>query len=218
MPELPEVESFRKYVAKTSLNKVIEGMKLGAPRSLLEITEKKLRQTLVGNHFTGTFRHGKFLFIQLAKGGNLLLHFGLTGDLIYSRNGDDLPEKFSLQLHFTDDSNLFFTDQRKMGKIGIVDDITAFIDRRGYGADALKINKATFLELIKKKNAPIKSVLMDQNIVAGVGNEFSDEILFQTKIHPSTKPSALSQNQLSGIFEHMTTILKKAVSVNADRE
>lgn len=218
MPELPEVESFKKYIDKTSIGKPIELIRLMAPKMLLNTTEKKLKSALVGNSFENTFRHGKFLFIELKKGGNLLLHFGLTGDLLFTKAGEEPPEKFALRLHFHDDSDLFFTDTRKMGKIALVVDIKSFIAERGYGKDALKITKQEFVERLKKKKVAIKTVLMDQKILAGVGNEFSDEILFEAKIHPATPTINLSEKQLQSIYALMVSILKRSVKHNADRE
>jgi formamidopyrimidine-DNA glycosylase len=218
MPELPEVESFRKYIVKTSLDKKIEVARLASPGMLLHTTEKNLIKVLQGNEFESTFRHGKFLFIKLKDHGNLMLHFGLTGDLEYVRPGENPPEKFALQFHFTDDSALFFTDTRKMGKIALVDDVDSFIKSRGYGTDALKIREDDFIQKIQKRKVAIKTVLMDQKIVAGVGNEFSDQILFQTKIHPATITTALPARQLKAVYQSMVNILREAVKANSKRD
>jgi formamidopyrimidine-DNA glycosylase len=218
MPELPEVESFRKFIEKTSLHKKIELARLASPGMLLNTKEKDLIKSLQGNSLEKTFRHGKFLFIKLKNEGNVMLHFGLTGDVEFVKPGDASPEKFALQLHFSDDSDFFFTDTRKMGKIALVDDVQKFIEERGYGTDALKIKEKDFIEKISKKKVAIKTVLMDQKIVAGVGNEFSDEILFQTKIHPGSSTVALSEKQLVAIYKTMVTILKDAVKSNARRD
>jgi formamidopyrimidine-DNA glycosylase len=218
MPELPEVESFRKFIDKTSLRKTIEVAKLSSPNMLLQIKEKLLIKTLEGNSLEETFRHGKFLFMKLKKGGFLMLHFGLTGDVEYRKPGEEPPSRYALQLHFSDDSDFYFTDTRKMGKIALVDHIDTFIKKRGYGTDALKLKEKDFVEKILKKKVAIKTVLMDQKIVAGVGNEFSDEILFQTKIHPATPTSSLSEKQLKEIWKTMVAILKTAVKANASRE
>jgi formamidopyrimidine-DNA glycosylase len=218
MPELPEVESFRRFIDKTSLHKKIELARLASPGMLLNTREEDLIRTLEGTSMEKTFRHGKFLFIKLKNDNNLMLHFGLTGDVEFVKPGDTTPDKFALQLHFSDDSDFFFTDTRKMGKIALVDDIQKFVSERGYGTDALKIKQNDFIERISKKKVAIKTVLMDQKIVAGVGNEFSDEILFQTKIHPASSTVSLSKKKLAGIYETMITILKEAVKSNANRQ
>jgi formamidopyrimidine-DNA glycosylase len=218
MPELPEVESFRRYIDKTSLGKKIESAILASPNMLLQTKRNVLLKTLEGNSLAETFRHGKFLFIKLRNSGNLMLHFGLTGDLEFIKGGETPPSKFALRFHFEDDSDLYFTDTRKMGKIALVDDVQKFIEKRGYGVDALKIGEKEFIEKIKKKRVAIKTTLMDQKVVAGVGNEFSDEILYQMKIHPASVTTALSEKQLKAIHKSMLAILKEAVKTNASRE
>lgn len=218
MPELPEVESFRKRIDKTSLGKKIALANLLSPNMLLDTTTAELLRILEGNSLESTHRLGKFLFIILKKGGNLLVHFGLTGDVEYIKPGEERPDKYALGLHFEDDSALFFTDTRKLGKIALVDNIDKFVRERKYGVDALSIKEKEFVEKIRGKKAAIKTVLMDQNILAGVGNEYSDEILFQTKIHPAQPTVSLSEKQLLEVFKAMQSILKEAVRVNADRE
>ena len=147
-----------------------------------------------------------------------MLHFGLTGDLVFiKKNQDDPPAKFALHFHFKGGNDLYFTDTRKMGKIALVEDVDEFILQRKYGPDALKISADDFTTRLGKKRVAIKTALMDQNTVAGVGNEFSDEILFQTKIHPSSIATNLSEARLKKLHETMVSILKEAVKNNGDR-
>lgn len=218
MPELPEVESFRKSITKTSMEKKIEMISLASPGMLLNTSEAQLKKSLVGNQFLKTHRHGKFLFVSLKTGSHLMLHFGLSGDIVYVKPGEDQPTRYALRFHFTDDSDLYFTDPRKLGKISIVKDLELFIQDKGYGKDALEIGVKEFIGLIQKKKTAIKTALMDQKNVAGVGNEFSDEILFQTGIHPSSLAMNLSEKQLKDIYSTMVSILKEAIKYNANRE
>lgn len=217
MPELPEVESFKKYIDKTSLHQKIEVIKLTTSKVLLNTKEKELQVKVMGNFLEETFRHGKFLFIKLHKHGNLLLHFGLTGDLVFVKSDADPPRIFVLQLHFENGNSLYFTDTRKMGKVGLVDDIETFIAERGYGEDALKIKGKDFINRLEKKRVAVKTTLMNQKLVSGVGNEFSDEILFQVGIHPASITAKLSTAQLKTIYREMVSILKEAIKHNAER-
>lgn len=217
MPELPEVESFKKVIDNGALGKQIDAVKFLAPNMLLNVSARKLKATLTENVFLGTTRHGKFLFVNLKKGGNLLVHFGLSGDVACVEPGEPPPSRFVLQCHFTDDSSFFFTDTRKLGKISLVPDIEEFIRERRYGKDALSISLADFIESTSGRKTPIKSVMMDQKLIAGVGNEYSDEILFQTQIHPATPAMNLSDRQLEKIHKAMVSILREAVRKRADR-
>jgi formamidopyrimidine-DNA glycosylase len=217
MPELPEVESFRNYLEKHALNKVIKEAEAANPYMLQDVSKKELEAVLKGNAFVSTHRHGKFLFVKLKKGGYLMMHFGMTGYFESYEAGEKVPY-FALLLTFPGGEKFAFVDRRKLGKVSLLEDVEAFIQKRGYGTDALKITQKQFLEALKPRRTAIKTALMAQNIIAGVGNEFSDEILFQAGIHPESKASALSQKQLILIFKEMQKILKKAVKADADRD
>lgn len=216
MPELPEVESFRKYVADTSLRQRIEKVQLKTNGMLLDTTDKALKDVLEGNVFEDTFRHGKFLFIKLKSKESLMLHFGMTGDVEYSKS-QELPKSYVIIFQFKNGSQLVFSDPRKLGKVSLIKDVEAFIQKRKYGKDALEITKEEFLKRFSKKRTPIKVSLMDQKTIAGVGNEYSDEILFQCRIHPGSSTVKLSLKQLLQIYSSMKSILKTAVKKNADR-
>jgi formamidopyrimidine-DNA glycosylase len=216
MPELPEVESFRKYIEDTSFGQRISKVQLSTRNMLLETTDKDLKTALEGNSFADTFRHGKFLFIELKSKQFLMLHFGMTGDLDYSEEPKK-PKSFAMIFTFSNKHQLVFSDPRRLGKIALVDDPQAFIAKRKYGKDALNISRQEFLKRFKNKKTPIKVSLMDQKTIAGVGNEFSDEILFQSKIHPNSNTAALSEEQLVMIFNAMKRILNESVKKNADR-
>jgi formamidopyrimidine-DNA glycosylase len=218
MPELPEVESFKKYIDDTSLRQKIESVKLASKGLLLNTSSRELIKALEGTSFTKTFRHGKFLFVELARKGYLMLHFGMTGDLLYYTPEKKSPKVFVLLMLFSNGKALLFSDSRKLGKIALVESMDEFILQRGYGDDALKISQENFVKKFEKRKAAVKTVLMNQKIVAGVGNEFSDEILFQSQVDPRSACNKLSDGLLKDIFHNMKKILKEAVGHNADRD
>jgi formamidopyrimidine-DNA glycosylase len=215
MPELPEVESFKRYFDKTSLRQKIKRVRLDAPGMLFQSTEKEILDNLEGNVFTKTRRHGKFFFAELKHDGALLLHFGMTGEFVYYKPDKKSPKRFALLIEFSNGKNLAFQDTRKLGMIGWVDDVDAFIQRQGYGEDALKLTAKDFIASLKKRKTAIKTAIMNQRIVAGVGNEYSDEILFRSRIHPESPANALSDVQLKAIHAHMKSVLKVAVKRRA---
>lgn len=217
MPELPEVESYRKYVERTSLDQEISGVSVRSDHQLLNTTKAALAKALKGSRLTGAIRHGKFLFVKMSKGGYLLLHFGLTGDVIYVGQHEDEPRFTTFLLKFKKGGMLAFTDSRQMGKIGLVDDVNKFLRHRGWGPDALQITKEEFIDRFANRRMNIKTALMNQKLVAGVGNEFSDEILYQAGLHPESRVDKLDKRKLEKVFRLMKKILEKAVSVDADR-
>jgi formamidopyrimidine-DNA glycosylase len=146
-----------------------------------------------------------------------MLHFGMTGDLEYSELTNQ-PKSYAIIFQFRNKHQLVFSDVRKFGKIALVKDVAAFIKKRGYGTDALSITKEEFLKKFSKKRTSIKTSLMDQKAVAGVGNEYSDEILFWCRIHPASSTVKLSEKQLTEIHKAMLSILKEAVKKRAERK
>jgi formamidopyrimidine-DNA glycosylase len=217
MPELPEIEAYRKYIEHTSLGQRIVKVQLRTQHMLLHTTDKALKDTLEGNTFKDTFRHGKFLFIMLKSKESLMLHFGMTGDLDYTES-DKPPKSYAIIFQFKNKHQLVFSDVRRLGKIALVKDVDAFIKKRGYGKDALKITKDEFLKKLNKKRTPIKASLMDQKAVAGVGNEYSDEILFQCRVHPGSSTAKLPEKLLVTIYDVMRSVLKEAVRKRAERK
>jgi formamidopyrimidine-DNA glycosylase len=218
MPELPEVESFKRYFDKTSLRQKIKRVRLAAPGMLFHSTEKEVLDNLEGNTFTETRRHGKFFFALLKRNGALMLHFGMTGDLVYHKSDKNSPIRFALLIEFANGKNLAFQDTRKLGMIGWVDNVDAFIQRQGYGEDALKISEKEFVASLQKRKTAIKTAIMNQRVVAGVGNEYSDEILFRSSIHPESPANALSDAKLKEIYSHMKSVLKVAVKRRAGQK
>ncbi len=222
MPELPDVEAMRQYLQATSLHQQIEGVELHAAEVLLEDEARELKKELVGRSFASTRRHGKYLFVALdgeedKAEAHLVLHFGMTGGLKYFQELEDEPEYDRLLLHFAHGYHLAYQAMRKLGEIQVIDDIDAFIDRRELGPDALDsdFDLAAFQETADGRRAMAKSFLMDQHTIAGIGNVYSDEILFQTGVHPRTKINSLDPESLEDIFHTMKKVLQEAIEVQA---
>jgi formamidopyrimidine-DNA glycosylase len=146
------------------------------------------------------------------------LHFGMTGDLLYYKQDTSKPKVYILLIKFENGNNLLFSDWRKFGMIALTESPYDFMAKRKYGKDALLITLEEFIDTFKKLKTSIKTALIDQHHVAGVGNEFSDEILFQATIHPESKANKLRYEILEEIYNQMQKILKEAVFQNADRK
>lgn len=214
MPELPEVESYRKVIDENCLNKKILEVKVPVPSLLTGTTANGLKKKLEGKKLTATYRHGKYLFAKASNGLWLYFHFGLTGELTFESS--EIPRFTSLMLRYKA-GTLCFADMRKFGRYGIVSDPFEFLSEKGWGPDALSITAPEFIRRIRHKRVPVKSALMDQKIMAGVGNEYSDEILFRTRIHPEKIPAELGEDKLRDIHKTMKQVLNGVVKVNAVR-
>lgn len=215
MPELPDVEVLRRYVDRTSLHRRIDDLLVR--RQLAEGSPQTVRRHLRGAQLEGTRRHGKHLFVRSSDGGWLRLHFGMTGTLA-AYSGEDDPGYTELRLDFADGSHLAYVCQRKLGSIGWVDDVDAFIESHRLGPDPLadSVGKREFTDLVGGRRGSIKSALMNQEVLAGLGNVYVDELLFQAGIHPASNPTSLGEDRLGHLHTTMRRVIDTAIQRGAD--
>jgi len=220
MPELPDVENYRRYLEETSLNREIAGAHVGDERVLADVSADGLGRRLTGHRFTGTRRHGKHLLVSLEDGGGLVLHFGMTGRLHwFGPDGDD-PKHDRVRFDFRDGSHLAYVDQRLFGHVGLTDDADAFIEGERLGPDALDgaVDPGTFAAAVGSKRTSIKAALTDQSVLAGIGNVYADEILFQAGVHPKAPVQGLDDATMQGLHGAMRRVLQTAVDRGAGSE
>jgi formamidopyrimidine-DNA glycosylase len=215
MPELPDVEVFRQYINSTSLHQKIESVEVRNEIILGGVSARELQSALKGRTFESTRRHGKNLFVELDGGGWLLMHFGMTGDLEYFEDMDQDPPHDRLLISFDNGYHLAFEDQRMFGKVDLVEDLEYFVRKKKLGPDALELDPASFRERFEGRKGSLKAALMNQQLVAGVGNIYSDEILFQARLHPETKVEQLDDAALEKLFEETRRVLETAIERGA---
>lgn len=215
MPELPENEAQRRLVERECLHRTIERVELGEDVTYITLPGDNERARLVGRQFTETRRHGKNIFIGSKTGPWMAVHLGMTGRLIPFDAPDDPPSKTKLLVRFEGQRRLAFRCPRKLGKIRIIDDVDAFIEEQGLGPDALIISRKQFSNALGDSRSPIKAALMDQGKLAGIGNLWSDEVLFQTGIAPTISADALGEDRLENVRRAMQEILKTVVATDA---
>jgi formamidopyrimidine-DNA glycosylase len=210
MPELPEVEIYARYFAKHALGQPIRRVRIKDERILGDIRKEKFAAAFRGQAFRNVRRHGKHLFADAGPVW-LHLHFGMTGDLAYYR--DDEPRFARVIFDFGDGAHFAFEDMRLFGVAGVTADPTAFIAEHRLGPDPLDVSftLAAFRTLLANRRGAIKSLLMSQEIVAGIGNLYADETLYQTSIHPRRAVHMLSSAEVRQIYTTMRRILRNVI-------
>ncbi len=214
MPELPDVETFRRYLKSRVLGKVVERVEVLAPAMLRDISTEQLHSQLRGSRLRTTRRHGKYLFLECEDRGWLLLHFGMTGYPQVGRHGASRDEP-RFRVRFLGGESLAFFDRRKLGRIALVRDVDAFIRTRKLGPDALDIGWRTFHARLHRKRGSVKAALMDQHTIAGIGNVYADEILFRARLHPAAEPTAVTVSTWRRVYRSLRTVLDQAVAAGA---
>lgn len=217
MPELPDVESFTDYFLQTSLDKEIATVEVRQPRMLEDVTPERLAYALQGGRFVSARRYGKYLLAEIDRGGWFFIHFGMTGYLKYFTDPDDEPAYVRLLIRFAGGGRLAYDNRRMIGWVGLADALGKFIERKNLGPDALAVDFANFHSRLMT-GGKIKQALMDQSLIAGVGNEYSDEILFQMRMHPETPAKSLSAADFRKLYDIMREVLETAVASGADTD
>jgi formamidopyrimidine-DNA glycosylase len=226
MPELPEVETIRKDLCKSILNKKIVDVKV-SKRSMVEGSVKKFMDDLLSNQLVDIGRTGKLLIFKLKKGNRYLLaHMKMTGQLVYALSSkktpgghnfpklDELPNKYShIIICFSDKSKLYFNDMRQFGYMKVVSREELEKIKLNFGIEPLQSNFTweNFKTSIKGKKTNIKVFLLNQKNIAGIGNIYADEILFDAKIRPNRKIERISEKELRRIYVSAEKIIKKAI-------
>lgn len=222
MPELPEVETQKRYLDASALHKVIARTEVRSRDILEDTSPQQLAANLKSRKFDGTRRHGKYLFVQVSGDGGavrwIVFHFGMTGFLHYYKKAEDEPRFARLVISFDKGFRLAYSSQRKLGRIQLIDDVDRFIEEHELGPDALDpdFSRAKFVEALAGSRAKVKSALMNQKAVAGVGNDYSDEILYQAGILPTVKTADLKSADLERLYDEMRRVLEIAVERGAD--
>jgi len=220
MPELPDVEGFKRILTRRALRKRIDRVVVSDARILGKLSKRAFGSRLQGARLVEVRRHGKHLLVRLDPGGWLTLHFGMTGALQFVNKSDGAPPFARVRLDFAHDGSLVYTNKRMIGRVGFAKDAADFIAAEKLGPDALdrRFDFDAFKAAMGGLKRDVKSALMDQQIIAGIGNIYSDEILFQARINPAARTDKFAPSQLKRLFADMRKVLKTAVSRGAGSE
>lgn len=222
MPELPDVQVFKEYVDATALHRHVDDVYVDPGPELAEDDPKTLISGLLGDELSATHRHGKHLFARIGDGkhpGWLHLHFGMTGSVrAWKGEEDEQDEHVRLRLDFDDGWHLAYRCPRRLGEIGLVDEPASLVRDRDLGPDPWPsdFDQDAFRERLAPRRGRIKTTLMNQEVLAGLGNIYVDEMLFQAGVDPETKVPELDDDTPGRLFDVMKRILRRAVDARVD--
>jgi len=216
MPELPDVETFKRYLDATALHQRIADVDVLSADLLKGVSARELARRLKGRCFESTRRHGKHLFVRADDDMWLRLHFAMTGFLRYFKGEEKAPPHTRVLFVFANDYRLAFDDQRKFGEIELIKDVDQFLKKRSLGPEALNVDLSDFRKILGKHRGAVKSTLLNQRLIAGIGNIYADEILFHARIHPATRITRLDDKDVKRLFRTMRHVLEKAIEYQAD--
>jgi formamidopyrimidine-DNA glycosylase len=215
MPELPEVNTVKKGFEEAVLQLTITGVKVHDGKIIRNVGGEEFIDSLIGTRFVDTYRQGKYFFGVLDSGLNVLFHLGMTGDLIYYYHPEDRSKYERFNIQFSNGLILGYDDLRKFSHILLISDRNHYLKEINLGPDALRISRQDFYQIFKDKKTTLKSVLLDQKLVAGIGNLYADEICYQAKLHPASIAGSLQIPHLRKLFQLMQSILIEACDKDA---
>jgi formamidopyrimidine-DNA glycosylase len=220
MPELPDVELYKRHLDEHALGRTIEDVAVNDARILGDLPAETWVAKLKGNRFADSRRRGKHLLVRLQRDGWLTMHFGMTGSLVYFRDKADDPPYDRVRFDFEGGGHLAYVNRRMLGRVGLADDAEEFIRAEELGPDALDpaFDLEAFTRAIQVRRRDVKSVLMDQTLIAGIGNIYADEILFQARLHPKTPIASLDDRQRGELFAQIKAVLQTAIAGGAGAE
>jgi formamidopyrimidine-DNA glycosylase len=172
----------------------------------------QFRARLTGRKVTAITRRGKYLIFGLDSGGALLVHLRMSGSLLVGMDASSPPAYTRAVLHLDDGNNIFFCDMRKFGRMRLVADAAAVVGKLGPEPLEAGFTAVTLAGLLAGRKAPLKAVLLDQNVIAGIGNMYADEALFAAGIHPLRPAGSLKPEEVKRLHRSIRRVLTAAIN------
>lgn len=232
MPELPEVEVTRRQIAPVLVGRTFARVRTTKPSYFFVTPPEQLKRGLEGRTVRALARRGKYLLADLDGGAQLLLHLGMTGQLFSSgvtsvrllsaaaraALAPEQQRRFEPDLHthlrisFADDGpEVFFRDVRKFGKVQLLAPGEPSERLAKLGVDALELTGSALFESTRGRVVTIKSLLLDQAVVAGAGNIYADEALFLASVRPMRRARAVKRDECERIADQLKRVLLRSI-------
>lgn len=212
MPELPEVETIARDLAATGIvGKILTGAGVYWGRTIAEPSVKEFCRLIRHKTIAGVRRRGKFLVFDLVGGENLLIHLRMSGRLHWASQHQKRDRHEHVVLRFSDGCELRFHDPRKFGRIYLTPEAETFLG--GLGPEPLDPNFTVELlqSMLKSRKRLLKPLMLDQNFIAGIGNIYADEALWESKLHPQRNSDALSRKDVAALHAAIQNVLRRGL-------
>jgi formamidopyrimidine-DNA glycosylase len=210
VPELPDVEHFKRRFAGAAEGRRVAEILVTDPGILRNVTALELDRAFRGHRFDEPRRRGKWL-IAPTDGPALLIHFGMTGDLSWAPDASG-RHRHDRVILILDSGELRYRNMRKLGGAWLAATPGQVEDLLGHlGPDALDLGRREFLDLLRGRRGRIKTALMDQSFIAGIGNLLADETLWRARIHPSRPIEELSDDERRTLFRELRAVVRTSV-------
>ena len=210
MPELPEVETIKNELSPWVVGQSFTQVTIFDAELVSGGSAEEVCRGLIGQKVENLERRGKYLIFQLSNGKSLIMHLRMTGVLLLNPKGVD--HYVRAVFHLSNGHRLVFSDQRRLGLIWLVNDANTVVGKLGPEPLDESFTPGVLGQRLSRRHIPVKAALLDQCIVAGIGNMYADEALFAARIHPLRKADALSPEEVQTLYHCIRRVLQAAIS------
>jgi formamidopyrimidine-DNA glycosylase len=217
VPELPEVETVRRGIAAHAVGRVIERVDIGRERTVRRTSAQAVRDGLTGATITGFGRRGKYLLGDLDTGEQVMIHLRMSGRLLMSTADDPIEPHTHVVMHFAGEpaAQLRFVDPRTFGEVVVFDPSNSALElpelhRLGVDPITDDLDRATLRRLVARRRQ-LKPLLLDQHVIAGIGNIYCDEILHRARLRPDRLADTLTGRELTRLHDSIHAVLHAAI-------
>ncbi|WP_092486300.1 bifunctional DNA-formamidopyrimidine glycosylase/DNA-(apurinic or apyrimidinic site) lyase [Desulfoscipio geothermicus] len=215
MPELPEVETVKKTLEKKLVGLTITGVEIFMPKIIRDPAPDKFAMEVTGNKISRLGRRGKYLLIHLTGEKVLIIHLRMTGRLVYSEPVDPLPRHTHVVFRLSNDRELRFIDMRQFGRVQLstVRYLGQVKGLKDLGPEPLgeEFSRDFLRRELKRKRVRIKSLLLDQTFLAGLGNIYADEALHRARINPKRMACTLTPREIANLYRSIVEVLQEGI-------
>ena len=212
MPELPEVETYVRELEPLLLGRQVCAAQVFWPRTIAAPAVAEFQAQIVGQQFARFGRRGKYMLLGLAGGATLIVHLRMTGHLQVEPAGAAPDKHTHVLLDLDSGARLFYRDSRKFGRIWLVEDVAPVLARLGPEPLSDDFTPAGLGQRLAGRQAAIKALLLDQSIIAGVGNIYADEALFRAGVHPLRSGGSLTGDEWEKLHLAVCMVLAEGIA------
>lgn len=211
MPELPEVETVKNELSPHIVGRKITDVVLLWPGLVKEPSAEEFRKRLTGQKITGISRRGKYMPVSLSSGESLIMHLKMTGSLLVQEASDEEPRFARAILRLDNGTDVVFRDPRKFGVLRLVKDADSVIGKLGVEPFDEAFTPKRLGEILTARKAPVKILLIEQELIAGIGSMYADEALFAAKIYPLRPGSSLTDAEIKKLHTEIRRVLREGI-------
>src|SRR5579862_1424078 len=213
MPELPEVETIVRGLAATIAGKTIADAEVRLPKMAIAPPGVRFGHALAGETVVGTRRRGKYAIVELSSGRALVTSLRMTGRLVVQQHAEADYPGTHLVVRFTDGSRLSFADLRTFGRMRLIQPGEAWDRELGIEPLSSGFTQEAFIGMLSGRTTPIKVLLLDQRRIAGIGNIYACEALWEARIRPSLPAKALTKPAIRRLHHAIVDVLERAIDM-----